>query len=81
MVKYRKYPSGVEFSMAPPEHSCHAKEPKSNEKSFPIPLLNEAKAKWACGVRTACPDAKSITPVELPAVKFSTALPEHSLTV
>jgi hypothetical protein len=51
-------PQGVKFSMALPEHSFHVKEPNSNEKSVPIPLLNEEKAKWACGVRTDCPDAK-----------------------
>jgi hypothetical protein len=64
--------------MTLPEHSFHAKEPNLNEKSAPIPLLNEENAKWPCGVGTACPDAKNITPVEPPVVKFSMALPEHS---
>jgi hypothetical protein len=45
--------------MALPEHSFHAKEPNSSEKSVPIPLLNEKKAKWPCGVRIACPEAKN----------------------
>jgi hypothetical protein len=26
--------------------------------------LNEEKAKWACGVRTACPNTENITPLE-----------------
>jgi hypothetical protein len=38
--------------------------------------LNREKA--TCGVRTACPNAKNITPVELPVVKFSVGLPEQS---
>jgi hypothetical protein len=74
-------PSAVKCSMALPEHSFHAKEPNSNEKSVPIPLLNEEKSKWPCGVRTACSDAKNITLVEPPAIKFSMALLEHSLRV
>jgi hypothetical protein len=71
-------PPVVKFSMALPEHSFHGKEPNSSEKSVPIPLFNEKKAKLPCGVRTACPDAKNITTVEPPVVKFSMALPEHS---
>jgi hypothetical protein len=71
-------PQGVKFSMALPEDSFHGKEPNSREKSAPIPLLNTEKAKYTCGVGSACPNTENITPVEPPVVKFSRALPEHS---
>ena len=45
-------PPVVKFSMALPEHSFHAKEPNSSDKSAPIPFLNTEKAKYACGVRS-----------------------------
>jgi hypothetical protein len=41
--------------------------------------LNEDKAKYSCGVRPACPNTENITPLEPQGVKFSLALPEHSL--
>jgi hypothetical protein len=68
----------VKFSVGLSEYSFHAHKLDSTEKFVPIPLLNGEKARCACGVRTACPDAKNITPVEPPVVKFSMALPEHS---
>jgi hypothetical protein len=68
----------VKFSMALHEHSYHGKQPNSNEKPVSIPFLNEEKAKWACGVRTACSNAKGIIPVERPVIKYSAGLPEHS---
>jgi hypothetical protein len=74
-------PPVVKFSMVLPEHSFHAKEHNSNEKSVPIPLLNVEKAKYACEVRPACPNIENITPLEPSAVKFSMSLPEHSVRV
>ncbi|KAJ7503880.1 hypothetical protein B0H11DRAFT_2221965 [Mycena galericulata] len=65
--------------MALPEHEFHAKEPTSNEKSVPIPLLNEEKANGLVESELPAPMRKNIiTPVELPVVKFSAGLPEHS---
>jgi hypothetical protein len=69
---------GVKFSMALPEHSFHCKKPNPSDKYAPIPLLDEEKAKYACGVRPACPNTENITPLEPLAVKFSMALPEYS---
>jgi hypothetical protein len=71
----------VKFSVGLSEYSFHAHKLDSAEKFVHTPLLSREKAKWACGVRTASPDSKNITPVEPPAVKFSMALPEHSLRV
>ena len=71
-------PLVVKFSVGLSEHSFHAHELDSTKKYVPIPLLNEDKAKYACGVRPTCPNTENITPPKLQGVKFTMALPEHS---
>jgi hypothetical protein len=63
--------------MALPEYSFHGKKPNSSEQSAPIPLLNEEKAKYPCGVRFACLNIENIPPLELLAVKFYVGLSEY----
>ena len=51
----------VKFSVGLSEHSFHAQKLDSTKKSVPIPLLNQDKAKYSCGVRPACP-TENLTP-------------------
>jgi hypothetical protein len=65
--------------MALPEHSFHAKEINSNEKSVPIPLLNEEKQNWLVEAKLPAQMRKILHQLSC-RVKFSMALLEHSLT-
>jgi hypothetical protein len=72
------FANGCKCSVGLSEYSFHAHKLDSTEKFVPIPLLNEEKAKYSCGVRPACLNTEDFTQPESPVVKLSAGLSEYS---
>jgi hypothetical protein len=68
----------AKFSVGLSEHSFHTHKLDSTKTFVPIPLLNENNTKSSCVESDLHARTQNFTQLELPVVKFSVGLSEHS---